>query len=350
MSKKKKILIISVSVVVILIIIVACTYFFSLSAVSNTSENVVFIVSPGESKEKIAENLKNSGLIKSKYATLVYILISGNTNIQAGEYELNRSMTTQDIIKTLANGEVIGSERPAIRITFKEGITLEEYMELLAQNTNLEYNTIINEVNDPDYLSSLIADYWFLTDEILNSDLYYGLEGYLYPETYDFYVDTTLDEAVRRMLNVTNARLSEIRDEIEASDYSVHEILTMAAIVEKEALNATDRAMVAQVIYTRLAMNMNLGMDVTTYYGVHKTMGEVLTQVDLDDENPYNTRVASFLGLPVGPICNPSLESINAVLNPADTNYVYFFADIVTGNVYFTDNYNEFLEFQRLYG
>ena len=124
----------------------------------------------------------------------------------------------------------------------------------------------------------------------------------------------------------------------------------MASIVEKEALNAADRAMVAQVINKRIELNMNLGMDVTSYYGVQKDMKESLTVVDLNDNNPYNTRVATFLGLPVGPICNPSLESVEAVLNPADTDYIYFYADIITGNVYFTDDYNEFLEFERLYG
>ena len=350
MSKKKKIIIIVISTIIILIAILVGTYFFSLTATSNTPETVEFTVNQGDSKETIAENLKNAKLIRSKYATLVYILLSGNTNIQAGEYELDRSMSTQDIISILVSGDIIGTERPAARITFKEGITLEEYMRLLAENTDLEYDTIIAEVNDPEYLNTLINDYWFLTEDILNSDLYYGLEGYLYPETYDFYIDTTLDAAIRKMLDVTELRLSEVRAQIEASDYSVHDILTMASIVEKEAVNALDRAKVAQVIYTRLDMNMSLGMDVTTYYGVRKSMTEVLTQVDLNDENPYNTRITSFIGLPVGPICNPSLESINAVLNPSDTDYIYFFADILTGNVYFTNDYNEFLEFQRLYG
>ena len=350
MSKKKKIIIIVISTIIILIAILVGTYFFSLTATSNTSETVEFTVNQGDSKETIAENLKNAKLIRSKYATLVYILLSGNTNIQAGEYELDRSMSTQDIISILVNGDIIGTERPAARITFKEGITLEEYMRLLAENTDLEYDTIIAEVNDPEYLNTLINDYWFLTDDILNSDLYYGLEGYLYPETYDFYIDTSLDTAIRKMLDVTDLRLSEVRDQIKASNYSVHEILTMASIAEKEAVNAEDRAKVAQVIYTRLDMGMNLGMDVTTYYGVRKDMSEALTTVDLNDENPYNTRVASFIGLPVGPICNPSLESINAVLNPSDTDYIYFFADIVTGNVYFTNSHEEFEEFKRLYG
>ena len=141
-----------------------------------------------------------------------------------------------------------------------------------------------------------------------------------------------------------------LKSKIEASSYSVHDILTMASIVEKEAVHVEDRAKVAQVIYTRMDLGMNLGMDVTTYYGVRKDMTETLTAVDLNDENPYNTRVATFLGLPVGPICNPAISSIESVLNPADTDYIYFYADIITGNVYFTNSYDEFLEFRKIYG
>lgn len=350
MPKKKKILIIVIVSIVAIIALSVGLFFFNLRAIDKTNETVIFTINSGDSKDEIATNLKEANLIRSKYVALIYIFISGNTNIQAGNYELSRDMTTQEIITILANGDATFDERPTVRITFKEGITLRNYMEILAENTNLSYDAIIEQINDPAYLETLIADYWFLTDEILNSDIYYGLEGYLYPETYEFYTDTTLDAAIRRMLNVTDINLSEIRAEIEASDYSVHEILTMAAIVEKEAVNDADRASVAQVIYTRLDRGMSLGMDVTTYYGVGKDMSEPLTTVDLNDNNPYNTRVTSFIGLPVGPICNPSMSSINAVLNPSDTNYIYFFADIVTGNVYFTDNYDEFLEFQRLYG
>ena len=350
MPKKKKILIIVIVSIVAITALSVGLFFFNLRAIDKTNETVIFTINSGDSKDEIATNLKEANLIRSKYVALIYIFISGNTNIQAGNYELSRDMTTQEIITILANGDATFDERPTVRITFKEGITLRNYMEILAENTNLFYDAIIEQINDPAYLETLIADYWFLTDEILNSDIYYGLEGYLYPETYEFYTDTTLDAAIRRMLNVTDINLSEIRAEIEASDYSVHEILTMAAIVEKEAVNDADRASVAQVIYTRLDRGMSLGMDVTTYYGVGKDMSEPLTTVDLNDNNPYNTRVTSFIGLPVGPICNPSMSSINAVLNPSDTNYIYFFADIVTGNVYFTDNYDEFLEFQRLYG
>ena len=352
MNKKKKRKIIITTFSLVLIFIVACILaaIFSLSAPGSSDDITSFTVSSGESKQEIASNLKDAGIIRSKYALLMYVMLSGKQNIQAGVYELNRGMSAPEILNALVNGEIAGSERETVSITFREGITLKEYMQLLADNTNLEYDTIITEINDPEYLNSLINDYWFLTDDILNDELYYGLEGYLYPETYEFYVDTTFDSAVRKLLDGTDKILGSIREEINDSEYSIHEIITMASIVEKEALNAADRAMVAQVINKRIELNMNLGMDVTSYYGVQKDMKESLTVVDLNDNNPYNTRVATFLGLPVGPICNPSLESIEAVLNPADTDYIYFYADIITGNVYFTDDYNEFLEFERLYG
>ncbi len=350
MNKKTKIILIISGIILAIIAIFIGLYFYLLTPVSKESTIVNFTINQGDSKMEIANNLKDANLIKSKYATLFYIVLSGNTNIQAGSYELNRNMSTEDIIRSLANGDVINAERDSVSLTFREGITLEEYLKLLSENTNLEYDAMLEEINNSEFLNSLIDDYWFLTDDILNNDLYYGLEGYLYPNTYQIHTETTLNEVIRKMLDETAKQLEIFRSEIDASNYSVHEILTMASIAEKEAMNYEDRTKVAQVIYTRLDKGMNLGMDVTTYYGVHKSMTETLTPLDLADDNPYNTRNASLIGLPVGPICNPSSESIRAVLNPADTNYIYFFADIITGNVYFTDDYNEFLEFQRLYG
>ena len=350
MSKKGKIILIISASIIALIAIFVGIYFYLLSSVSSGSTKVSFTVNRGDSKMEIVSNLKDAGLIRNKYVALIYIVLSGNTNIQAGNYELNRNMSTEDIIKSLANGDIINTERDSVSLTFKEGITLEEYLKILSENTNLEYDTMISEINDSEFLNNLINDYWFLTDEILNSDLYYGLEGYLYPNTYQVHTETTLNEVVRKMLNETAKKLDPLKDAIATSNYSVHEILTMASIAEKEAMNYEDRCKVAQVIYKRLDIGMNLGMDVTAYYGVHKSMTDALTALDLADNNPYNTRNASLIGLPVGPICNPSVESIESVLNPADTNYIYFFADILTGNVYFTDDYDEFLEFQRLYG
>lgn len=339
--KNKKIFII-LGVLLSIIIICIVTFIVLLNPVSNDTNKIDFTINKGDSKTKIVEALKDASLVRSKYASLIYIVLSGNTNLQAGSYELSRNMSTKDIINALNNGDIKDIKKEEVRVTFKEGDTLKSFITSIAGSTNINYDDAISTLNDKEYLQKLIDKYWFLTSDILDEDIYYPLEGYLYPETYNFYKETTIEEVITKVLGVTSKKLESLKDEISKSKYSLHEILTIASIVEKEAVNATDRSMVSQVIYKRLDLNMSLGMDVTSYYGVQKDMKETITSVDLNDKNPYNTRVTTFIGLPVGPICNPSLESINAALNPADTDYLYFVADVETGKVYFAKDNNEF--------
>lgn len=340
--KKNKKLIVILSVIVGLILVGIVTLMILLSPVSKSIDIVEFTVKKGEGKEKIVENLKDAKLIKSKYATFIYIVLSGKKNLQAGSYEFSRNMSVKDIITSLSTGDVVNVKRDEVRITFKEGDTLKNFVTMVANETNIDYDEAIKKLSDKAYLKGLIADYWFLTDDILDEDIYFPLEGYLYPETYNFYKETNIEQVIRKVLNVTKERLEPLKSKIESSKYNIHELLTIASIAEKEANTNSDRAMVTQVIYKRLGLNMALGMDVTSYYGVQKEMTEVITQLDLNDKNPYNTRVTTFIGLPVGPICNPSIGSINAALEPADTDYLYFVADILTGKVYFAKTNEEF--------
>ena len=340
--KKNKKLIVILSVIVGLILVGVVTLVILLSPVSKSSDIVEFTVKKGEGKEKIVDNLKDAKLIKSKYATFVYIVLSGKKNLQAGSYEFSRNMSVKDIITSLSTGDIVNVKRDEVRITFKEGDTLKNFVTMVANETNIDYDEAIKKLSDKAFLKGLIADYWFLTDDILDEDIYFPLEGYLYPETYNFYKETSIEQVIRKVLNVTNERLEPIKSKIENSKYNIHELLTIASIAEKEANTNSDRAMVTQVIYKRLGLNMALGMDVTSYYGVQKEMTEAITQLDLNDKNPYNTRVTTFIGLPVGPICNPSIGSINAALEPADTDYLYFVADINTGKVYFAKTNEEF--------
>ncbi len=340
--KKNKKLIVILSVIVGLILVGIVTLMILLSPVSKSIDIVEFTVKKGEGKEKIVENLKDAKLIKSKYATFIYIVLSGKKNLQAGSYEFSRNMSVEDIITSLSTGDVVNVKRDEVRITFKEGDTLKNFVTMVANETNIDYDEAIKKLSDKAYLKGLIADYWFLTDDILDEDIYFPLEGYLYPETYNFYKETNIEQVIRKVLNVTNERLEPLKSKIENSKYNIHELLTIASIAEKEANTNSDRAMVTQVIYKRLGLNMALGMDVTSYYGVQKEMTEAITQLDLNDKNPYNTRVTTFIGLPVGPICNPSIGSINAALEPADTDYLYFVADILTGKVYFAKTNEEF--------
>lgn len=346
--KNKKIFII-LGVIVGLIVAMTITYFILLTPSGRSNVPVTFVVNKGDDKKTIINNLKEAKLIKSKYATIIYVILSNNKNLQAGSYEFSRDMSTQDIIKSLGKGDVIKEYKPSARVTLKEGVTLKEYIKLICDNTDLNYDDAIKKVNDKSFLKGLIADYWFLTEDILDEDIYYPLEGYLFPETYDFYKDTTIEQVIRKMLNVTSDKLSSIKGKMLNNKMSVHELITIASIAEKEANTSDDRRMVSQVIYKRLDMNMSLGMDVTSYYGVQKSMSETLTKVDLNDKNPYNTRVVTFIGLPVGPICNPSLDSINAALEPANTDYVYFIADVLTGKVYFAKDIDGFNELKEKY-
>ena len=237
-----------------------------------------------------------------------------------------------------------------IAITFVEGKNINDYIDLIADKLAIAKSEVKATFEDKEFMQELVEKYDFLTDSILNDNIYYALEGYLYPDTYEFNENISVKDVIKRMLDNTKLKLTEL--EIN-KDYSLHEILTMASIAELEAVNETDRSKVAQVIYKRLNMGKGLGMDVTTYYAVKKKLGEELTMNDLRSTSPYNTSESniSMVGkLPVGPICNPSLESIKAVLNPSDTDYVYFYANIKTHEVFFANTYEEFLDIQRKVG
>lgn len=353
----KKYLIIGLSALVALII--ACIVFVIIGtgAVNKKDKTqVLFTINAGDSRGTIINNLNKAGLIKNKLAGTIYININRGKNLQAATYELNRSMSLKEILNKFDKGEKYDN-RVAVTLKFVPGKRITSYAETIADFIN-EYQDPVTKVTkddvlevicDKDYVKSLIDKYWFLTDEVLDAEIFYALEGYLQPETYQFYTTSTVKEIVERMLDQTNKKLTPLKEDIKKSGYTVHEILSAAAIIEKEANSDADRKKVAQVIYTRIAKKMNLGMDVTAYYAA---------KVEQTKDNPYmyswnflpskyNTRNKDNLGLPIGPICNPSLSSINAALNPSDTNYLYFYADINTGKVYFAEDYAGFMKIQK---
>lgn len=338
MNKKTKIIII-ISAIVVVVAFMIGLLIYSFTPVSKTSENVIFVVNAGDSKVDIINNLKESSLIKSKITAYGFVFLQGNINLQAGKYELNRNMSLGEIINKIESGDIY---KKTVEITFIEGKRLTTYVSQIAEAFDIDEDEILNVLSDEGYLKELINKYWFLTEDILNKDIYYPLEGYLYPAKYEFFSDSDIKTVIEKMLDTMEVKLASYKEKIESSSYSVHEILAMASIIELEAVSSSDREKVSQVIHSRLNENWSLGMDVTSYYGVQKDMGEVLYKSDINDNNPYNTRLTSKLGLPVGPICNPSLNSIDAVFNPTNTDYMYFYADIKTGIVYFAKTSDEF--------
>ena len=249
--------------------------------------------------------------------------------MKASTYELDKNMSLKEIIKVLEAGN--GYNPDEITITFKEGLNVRKIAKLVEENTNNSYDDFMKLMNDSDFIDNKIDEYWFLTDSIKNSKIYYPLEGYLFPETYAFLnKDVTVEDIVDTMLKEMGKVLEGYKDKIENSEYNIHELMTLASIVELEGASADDRASVAGVFYNRLHDGWVLGSDVTTYY--YLKIDDFKQSLNGNKnlytcDNAYNTRCTSFAGLPVGPISNPGKESIDAVINYKKHNYYYFVAD-----------------------
>ena len=230
-------------------------------------------------------------------------------------------------------------------ITFKEGINVRGIAKLISKKTNNSYDSVIALMNDNNYIDELISKYWFLTNDIKNKNIYYPLEGYLFPDTYNVMKDTDIKDIITKMLDETDNKLSKYKDSITNNKLSIHEIITLASVVELEVANKDDRKSVAGIFLNRLDSKYfpTLGSDATSYYGakIDDWSTNRLTSVELNDcSNKYNTRCAYNKGLPVGPIGNPSIESIEAVLNPEKHNYYYFVNDC-KGKLYMSKNETE---------
>lgn len=290
-------------------------------------------VKNGDTFVSIGKQLKEKGMIRSLSFYKIYLKIRKDLPLKTGIYEINSNMSLEKIINTFTEEP---NGKPIV-ITFKEGKNMRSVIEVITSHTQIKETEILSLLQNKEYLNTLIQKYWFLTEEILDTNLYYSLEGYLYPDTYQFDKNTTIEQIFTKMLDNFAVKLKEYEQIIQNGSYSFHQVLTIASMVELEARNQEDRSGVASVFYNRLAKKMSLGSDVTTYYGARVDMGERdLYKSELNAANPYNTRNINMAGkLPVGPICNPNITSIKATLSPMQSNYYYFVAD-KNGKVHFT--------------
>lgn len=314
----------AVAITVGLIIFIGISLYF-LSPVDSSSDTMEnFIVEPGSSKIKIAEELEKIGLIKNAFFFKFYMKIN-EKEMYAGTYKLSKSMTVDEIIRILNSANSLENE--TITVTFIEGKRLPDYVKKISESFDILEEDIFAKLEDQVYLESLINQYWFLTNDILNQDLYYPLEGFLFPDTYIIKKSADIEEIIGKMLSAMENKLSIYKEEIAVSDYNIYQIVTLASIIELEGAASDDRAGVAGVFYNRLRDNWTLGSDVTTYYAAKKDFSVDLTISELNDCNPYNTRGTCVLGLPIGPIASPSLASITAAIEPTTHDYYYFVAD-----------------------
>lgn len=342
MKNFRNIAIILLVVFTTVILALGIYYKVNMTGTSNSDTKKIVNIEKGTIND-IAKTLKDNNLIKNVSIFKVYIKLTNKTSLKAGTYELSENMGVEKIVKILEDGTK--SNPNEISITFKEGINIRKIATLISENTNNSYDDVIKKASDETFIDTLINKYWFLTEDIKNKNIYYSLEGYLFPDTYRFNNrEVTTEEIFTKMLDEMDKKLSKYKDEINKSDLSVHEIITLASIVELEGAKATDRKGVAGVFYNRLASSAypTLGSDATTYYASKiDDWSYSLTYKELNDcKNKYNTRCSSNTGLPVGPICNPGIESIEATINPDKHEYYYFVADC-NGKVYLTKNSTE---------
>ncbi len=334
---KKLVLFLTLLALIVCAVFSVGIYFYLAGPVGG-NRNVTFEIEEGSTFTSITQKLKEKNLIKNELGYKIMLKIKGVSTLKSGIYTLNSNMSTLKIIENLSKNPT----HKVVSITFKEGRNMRYIVSNITKNMDITEQEIYQKLKDTEYLKQLIGKYWFLTEAILDGNIYYSLEGYLYPDTYEFVSHAKIENVFEKMLDNTAKKLAPYKEMMKQSSYTIHQMITLASMVELEAMTESDRKGVAGVFYNRLQANMSLGSDVTTYYAAKVDMGERdLYKSEINDYNAYNTRNANMAGkLPVGPICNPSITSIVSAISPTSSSFYYFVAD-KNKKVYFTRNNKE---------
>ena len=301
-------------------------------------------VEDGEPLQKVFASLQDEGVIRNARILELYTKAAGQPAWYAGTYTFNSDMTADEILERLNDPEQAKSGH--VTVTIPEGWWAKEIAARLSEHFPYTAQQFLDAWNDQSYIQTLAKDYPFLNPEILsNPDLRVKLEGYLFPETYQFKPDSSIDEITRTFLNQFKSVWESEKAKFESSGKSVEEIVTLASIVQFESGSKEDMAKIAGVFENRLNQEMMLQSSVTVCYALYDQFTDPTaceTQYDVD--SPYNTYLNQ--GLPPGPILNPGREAIEAVLNPEPSDYLFFVADIHNvksnpGKVYYARTYEE---------
>jgi len=334
----------SLAVILIIGIVALTGYMYIKSALEpvdpNATTEIEVEIPIGSSLTTIASALQEKGIIKDARIFKYYTKFKNESDFQAGSYTMTQSMTLDEIIESLKTGKVY--REPVFTLTIPEGLTLEQIAKIIGKNTEFSADKFMSKITDEKFIQNMIGTYpELITEEVLDGNIRYALEGYLYPATYAFYESNpSLEEIITTMIEQTDEVMKGYSSLLEEKQMSVHDLLTFASLLEEEATAQTDRETIASVFYNRLDVNMPLQTDPTVLYALGSHKDQVLYE-DLKVENPYNTYVIT--GLPPGPIANAGKTSIEAALNPTETEYLYFLAD-KEGTNHFAKSYEEHLQ------
>lgn len=296
-------------------------------AFGKEDRQIEITIEKGMNVSEIARLLNNEGVINHPFTFKTYAKLRGKSEqLQAGEYVLNSNMSYDRIITAMRIGD---TTREEVTITFYEGMSLIEIADLLEEKRVCDADAFISETENGDF------SYEFINMLPENKNRFRKLEGYIFPDTYTFYVGENVNSVVRKFLKNFQNRVMPIYDDIQDAGFTLDQAIVLASVIQKEAGNEEEMARVSSVFRNRME-NPSAGLpmlqsDVTVFY-VEENIKPYQQRSVQEMYDAYNTYVCH--GLPVGAICNPGLDAIEAAIDPEDTNY-YFFVTDINGKYYY---------------
>lgn len=337
-SKNKNKLLPLIIAILAVLVFLGGIYTIGLGPVDRSDDTEITVEIPnGSGASYIVEILDSNGLVKNKLFAKINAKIGGYNTLQANTYIFSKSMSFPKMMKAINKGDFdyISKEQ----IIIKPGDRLSQVADAMSEQLDLTKKQILAKWSDKAYLKTLIDKYWFLTDEILDEDIINPLEGYMYADTYFITTqDPSIEDLTEMCLDEMDTVLTERKDAIKKSGFTIHEFLTLTSIVTKEGGDLDeDLPTVAGVFINRLDQGMSLGSDVTVNY-IYDEDKVNIVQSHLDSDSPYNTRKVA--GLPPSAICAVLDSRMDAVLNYDHTDYLFFYG-CPDGSVIFSKTVEE---------
>ena len=318
---------------------------------ANSKQYVTVQIPEGANVQEIGSTLEHSGVIKHGVIFAFYAKYKNYSDLKAGYYNLQKSMSTEDIIKELQKGGTAEPQEPSLAdLTIPEGYTIEQIAQAVGQlkgefKEPLTADAFLAKVQDDNFISQEVAKYPNLLESLptKESGARYRLEGYLFPATYSIKESTTIESLIDEMLAAMDKTLTPHYSTIKSKNLTVNELLTIASLVEKEGAKTEDRKLIAGVFYNRLNLGMPLQSNIAILYAQGK-LGQNISLaddagIDTSINSPYNVYTKS--GLMPGPVDSPSQDAIEASINQTKSENLYFVANVTDGKVYYAANQEE---------
>ena len=345
--------------VLILLILLGAGGFFglryaesALQPVDPSSKQYMTVQIPdGSNAQEIGSTLEKSGVIKNGLVFTLYVKYKNYNELKSGYYNLQKSMSVEDVIKELQKGGTPEPQEVTLaNLTIPEGYTLEQIAQTVGQlqgdfKEPLTAEAFLAKVQDETFIAQEVAKYPNLLESLpaKDSGVRYRLEGYLFPATYTIKENTTVESLIDEMLAAMDKNLSSHYATIKEKNLTVNELLTIASLVEKEGAKTEDRKLIAGVFYNRLNLGMPLQSNIAILYAEGK-LGQNISlsddaAIDTSIDSPYN--VYTKVGLMPGPVDSPSLDAIESSINQTKSDYLYFVANVQDGKVYYATTLEE---------